>query len=106
MTAQGEKTARCVYGIVAQMRGVIWRLSFIFLSTSAITIGPLFVHYVGRDKEMLPTSSMILVLDSLLASVALNYSFWPSQGAGTLRLSWFQFLRYNSDQKNWVISGS
>jgi O-antigen/teichoic acid export membrane protein len=152
---------------IDKLRQVLWPrlwlqvVTFIFMSAAAITIGPLFVHYISRDKEMLPTSWMILlainglleghcsvwntlismwnrlpmlwpslatnivglglnivftqlphaqpgwlVLGPLLASAVLNYWFWPSHGARTLRLSWFQFLRYGLNQKNSAVGGS
>jgi hypothetical protein len=152
---------------IDKLRQVLWPrlwlqvVTFIGMSAAAITIGPPFVHYVSRDKEMLPTAWMVLlainglleghcsvwntlismwnrlpmlwpslatnivglglnivftqlpdaqpgllVLGPLLANAALNYWFWPSHGARTLRLSWFQFLRYGLNQKKWAIGGS
>lgn len=36
----------------------------------------------------------VLVLGPLLAGAAFNYWYWPKYGAGTLRLTWLQFLSY------------
>jgi Na+-driven multidrug efflux pump len=59
------------------------------LATHAIglSLNLVFVHMSNAHPGM-------LVLGPLLASAALNYWFWPGYGARTLKLSWFEFLRY------------
>src|SRR5436190_7715301 len=52
---------------IDKLRQVLWPrlwlqiVSFVLLSSFAIIVGPLFVHYVSRDKEMLSTAWMILL---------------------------------------------